>query len=323
MVSRIQLKILLFLIPGMVFLFQGCGQPEPVNRFTLATLKGPSSMGMIRLIDSLKQDPEAQIQVEILNEPLQVRKMMIDGTADLAILPSTMGAIVYNKGMDYRLVAVPVWGTLYLVGSDTTVTTWKELMGKRVFVMARGMTPDILFRYLLHKNGLEPAKDVTLDYSFPTHIDLAQAVRAGKAPLAILSEPQATLVLQDNSTLRRIFSLDEEWKRFEGTPLAETAFLGRAPFLRNHRHMVEKLLASYARSTEWVQAHPDSAAHLIVHYDILPDSLAAVTAIPRINLKFVRASAVEKEVMDYFRIFHSLNPEIIGGKMPDEDFIYR
>ncbi|HPJ77184.1 MAG: ABC transporter substrate-binding protein [Prolixibacteraceae bacterium] len=323
MIRRSILFKLLFLFPVVVFLLAGCGKPEPAARFTLATLKGPSSMGMIRLIDSLKRDPEARIQVEILNEPLQVRKMMIDGTADLAILPSTMGAIVYNKGMDYRLIAVPVWGTLYLVGSDSTVTTWKDLVGKRVFVMARGMTPDILFRYLLHKNGLEPAKDVTLDYSFPTHIDLAQAVRAGKAPLAILSEPQASLAMQANLTLQRIFSLDEEWKRFEGTPLAETAFLGRGDFLRKHPEMVEKLLASYARSTSWVNAHPDSAAALIVSYGILPDSLATVKAIPRINLKFVRAGEVEKEVMDYFQIFYHLNPEIIGGKMPDEDFIYR
>lgn len=49
-----------------------------------------------------------------------------------------MAAITYNKGMDYRLVAVPVWGTLYLVGQDTAVTEWENLKGKRVYVMARG-----------------------------------------------------------------------------------------------------------------------------------------------------------------------------------------
>lgn len=301
----------------------GCGTPSPEGHLTIATLKGPSSMGMIRLIDSLSRDSHAQIQVEILNEPLQVRKMMIDGTAGFAILPSTMAAITYNKGMDYRLVAVPVWGTLYLVGSDTTMTEWENLRGKRVYVMARGMTPDVLFRYLLQKNGLDPDRDLTLDYSFPTHIDLAQAVNARQAELAVISEPLASLAIKNNPALRRIFSMNDEWSRFEGIPIAETAFLAKAEVLENHREMVEKLLDSYAASTEWVNAHPDSAAALIVRYGILPDSMAALHAIPRINLKFARARTVEQEVREYFEVFYKMNPEIIGGKMPDENFIYK
>ncbi|MCK7495303.1 MAG: alpha-hydroxy-acid oxidizing protein [Comamonadaceae bacterium] len=32
------------------------------------------------------------------------------------------------------------------------------------------------FGYLLEKNGIDPETDVVLDYSFPTHIDLANAV---------------------------------------------------------------------------------------------------------------------------------------------------
>jgi NitT/TauT family transport system substrate-binding protein len=304
-------------------LLSGCGTPLSEGHFTIATLKGPSSMGMIRLIDSLSRDPHAQIQVKILNEPLQVRKMMIDGTAHFAILPSTMAAITYNKGMDYRLVAVPVWGTLYLVGSDTTVTEWENLRGKRVYVMARGMTPDVLFRYLLQKNGLDPDRDLTLDYSFPTHIDLAQAVNAGQADLAMISEPLASLAIQNNPALRRIFSMNDEWSRFEGIPIAETAFMSKAEVLENHREMVEKLLDSYASSTEWVNNHPDSAAALIVRYGILPDSVAAFHAITRINLKFAKAGAVEQAVREYFEVFYKMNPDIIGGKMPDENFIYR
>ncbi len=311
-----------WLFLGMVFLV-GCGTPVLEGQLTIATLKGPSSMGMIRLIDSLSREAHSPFQVKILNEPLQVRKMMIDGTAAFAILPSTMAAIVYNKGMDYRLVAIPVWGTLYLVGSDTSVVGWEDLRGKRVYVMARGMTPDVLFRHLLQKNGLEPERDVTLDYSFPTHIDLAQAVQAGKAPLAVISEPLASLALQNNSLLRRIFSLNDEWSRFEGIPLAETAFMAQTTILRNQREMVERLVASYAYSTEWVNNHPDSAASLIVRYGILPDSMAALAAIPRINLKFVRAEAVEEEVRDYFEVFYRMNPDIIGGKIPDENFIYK
>ena len=94
------------------------------EHFTIATLKGPSAMGMIWVVDSLAQlGTNATGKAVILNEPLQVRKMMLEGEADFAVLPTTMAAIMYNKKVDYQLLAIPVWGTLYLFGSDTTIHT--------------------------------------------------------------------------------------------------------------------------------------------------------------------------------------------------------
>ena len=80
----VKLKWFLFLCIWV----QGCRQPSTSDHLTIATLKGPSSMGMIRLIDSLSRENPASLQVKILDEPMLVRKMMIDGSADFAILPS-------------------------------------------------------------------------------------------------------------------------------------------------------------------------------------------------------------------------------------------
>jgi NitT/TauT family transport system substrate-binding protein len=178
----------------------GCRNPVrndgDKHSYKIATLKGPSSMGMIKLIDSINNAGNTNIQIDILNDPIQVRKMMLDGTADFAILPTTMAAILYNKGLDYRLIAIPGWGTLYLVGEDTTINSWNDIRNKRVNVMAKGMTPDVVFRYLLQKNGINPDKDITLDYSFPTHIDLANAIAARQAKLGVIPEPLVSLVMQ-------------------------------------------------------------------------------------------------------------------------------
>jgi len=306
-------------------LLLGCSSPAPDSgtgrACTIATLKGPSSMGMIRLIDSISRADHPGMRIELLNEPMQVRKMMLDGSADYAILPTTMAAILYNKGLDYRLIAIPVWGTLYLFGTDTAITRWEDLRGKRIYAMARGMTPDVLFRHLLEKNGISPDTDVTLDYSFPTHIDLANAVSAGQAELAVISEPLVSLVMQRNKNIRPIFDLNREWERLQGIPMAQTAFLGSAGALR-HPDQVERLVAAYERSTRWVNQHPDSAAALIVKYGILPDEEVALRSIPRSNLDFVRAGDIRIQVGEYLEVFYRMNPDIIGGKMPDEDFIY-
>jgi NitT/TauT family transport system substrate-binding protein len=309
-----------------VFILYGCGNNARKEagspKYTIATLKGPSAMGMIRMIDSLNNGTGHSVEVKILNEPLQVRKMMLDGTADFAILPTTMAAIMYNKGLKYRLIGIPAWGTLYLVGSNQGVNDWENLRNKRIYVMARGMTPDVLLRYLLLKNNITPDKEVVLDYSFPTHIDLANAVAAGQAEMAIVSEPLASLVIHKNKDVRSIFDLEKEWKRFENTPLAETAFLGKEIVIQNDPEIVKNIISAYALSTNWVNQYPDSAAALIVRYGILPDVDVAVNAIPGSNLRFEKANAVKKEVQDYLNVFYKLNPDIIGGKMPDENFIY-
>jgi NitT/TauT family transport system substrate-binding protein len=279
-------------------------------------------MGMIRMIDSIANAGDTDISIKIENEPIQVRKMMLDGSADFAILPTTMAALVYNKGMDYRLIAIPVWGTLYLFGNDTSITSWENLRNKRVYVMARGMTPDVLFRYLLQYNGINPEKDVTLDYSFPTHIDLANAVAAGQATLGVISEPLASMVISRNKSVHSLFDLNREWENIQGSPIALTALLVKADIIKENPQKVEQFLLDYEKSSLWVNQQPDSAAALIVKYGILPDHEVALRAIPGSRLNFIRAQNIRPQIISYLNVFYTMNPDIIGGKIPDEKFFY-
>ncbi len=298
------------------------GRNDQKTVVTIATLKGPSAMGMIKLIDSLDRVEEPGIKVQIVNEPIQVRKMMLDGKADFAVLPTTMAAITYNKGLEYKLVAIPVWGTLFLFGKDSTITRWEDLRHKKVHVMARGMTPDVLFQYLLEKNGLDPQQDITLDYSFPTHIDLANAVAAGRAELGVISEPLVSVVIQKNKQVRAIFDLNREWEKIQGSPVAQTALLVKDGIIEKNPRLVESVLDAYERSSRWVNENPDSAAVLIARYEILPNAEVALQAIPGSGLHFVRARKIRSQITDYLQVFYDMNPQIIRDKLPDETFYY-
>lgn len=279
-------------------------------------------MGMILMIDSLRQGDGHLVEAKILNEPMQVRKMMMEQSADFVMLPTTMAALLYNKELEYRVVAIPVWGSLYLYAKDSTITSWEDLRGRRINLMARGMTPDVLFRYLLLKNGIDPDKDVRLDYSFPTHIDLANAAAAGRCELAVISEPMASMVEDKNKSIHRLFSLSEEWLKHQGNPLVETSLMVRKSTIKDHPEAVELLLASYEASTNWVNSYPDSAARLLVKYDISPTYLLGLSSIQHTKLKFVRAKGIRPEIDEYLEVFEQMNPDIIGGRIPDENFIY-
>lgn len=315
----IVLLTLLTLIAGCRFSSNGISEERS---YKIATLNGPSSIGMIKLIDSLRSSSDPEVTIDILNEPMQVRKMMLEDEAQFAVLPTTMAALLYNKGMDYIMIAVPVWGSLYLLGNDSTINNWEKLRGKNINIMGRGMTPDILFRYLLKKYDLDPDKDISLDYSFPTHLEMANAIAAGQAKTGVVSEPQASLVLNRNKNVHLIFDLNKEWEKYEGFPMTQTALLVKKSVLERNPKLVKRIMSACEKSTIWVNRNPGEAANLIVKYGILPDYQTAVNSIPRSNLSFSQASVIKEMIEKYLKVFYDIDPEIIGGKIPDEKFYY-
>ena len=319
------MKKLFYLISSILListLLSSCdnGSKKSENTYTLASLKGPSSIGLLPLIDSINNVENPSLEITISPEPLQVRKMMLEGTADFAILPSTTAALLYNKGLDYQLIAIPIWGTLSLCGTDESINDWSDLKNKKVYLMAKGMTPDVLFRYLLKENDLQPYEDVELDYRFPTHIDLANAVIAGRADMAVLSEPYLSLALLKNNNLKRIFDLGDKWYELKGIPIAETALLCKKELLEKNPEFVEKLLKIYSKSTDWVNDNLEESASLAVKYGIVPDSVAALNSIPHSTLKLRLTKDVKDLVKQYLNVFYEMDSVIIGGKMPDEEF---
>ena len=283
---------------------------------------GPAGISMVHMMDSAGELGGRKLDFQIKNEPIQVRPLLFQEQVEFAVVPTNMASILYNKGTNYRLAAVPVWGTLYLFGEDQSIRDWEDLRGKKIHLMAKGMTPDVMFRYLLENNGLDPLKDVTLDYSFPTHIELANAVASGSAEMGVISEPLVSMVMKKNNRVRPLISLNDAWKKQTNTEIPQTALLVHKRFAKEHPALVREFLEKYKRSAEWINTHPDKGAERIVHYNILNDPQVALESIPRCNIRVREAAAVRQEVDSYLEIFYRMNPDIVGGQLPDEDFYF-
>ena len=296
---------------------------ENSESIDVATLRGPSAISMIHMIDSLQSIQDKKINFQVKNEPLQIRPLLFQEKVEFAVVPTNMAAILYNKGVNYQLAAVPVWGTLYLFGNSKEVDSWSDLKGKKIHLMAKGMTPDVMFRFLLDKNGIDPLKDVELDYSFPTHIELANAVASGKAELGVISEPMVSMVISKNNRVKPVLSLNEEWKKQTSMEIPQTALLVNKTYASENQQAVNQFLKKYAESIRWINTHPKSGAKLIVKNNILENEQVAYQSIPRCNMQFRYAYDIREMVSDYLKIFHRMNPDIIGGKLPDEDFYYK
>ncbi|MFO8234206.1 MAG: ABC transporter substrate-binding protein [Bacteroidales bacterium] len=321
---RIALRSLLlcFILAGII----SCSPSDKKDKketVTVATLRGPSAMSMIKIIDKLDSIEDKKIKFIIKNEPVQIRPLILQNKVDFAVVPTNMAAILYNKHNSYQVAAIPVWGTLYLFGTDSSIHQWEDLKEKKINLMAKGMTPDVMFRYLLIENDLNPGQDVDLDYAFPTHIELANAIASGKAELGVISEPLVSMVERKNPAVRSLLSLNDEWEKATGLKIPQTSLLVNQNFARKNNHWINDFLNEYNNSVTWVNANPEEAAQLIVKYNILENQQTAANAIPGCNMNFKEAGEVQNTINKYLEIFYNMNPDIIGGKIPDEKFVYK
>ena len=311
-----------------ICLFLSCtSSPGDGGAVRIATLKGPGAISMIPLIhETLKPgDRDTTLEFLVFDEPMQVRSLMLRQETDIAVLPSTLGALMYNMDVPYHLAAIAVWGNLYLLGPAGPPMKWESLRGERVHLMARGMTPDILFRYLVQQNGLDPEKDIRADYSFPTHIDLAQAMAGGRVRYGVVSEPSVTMVLDKNNALVRMFDLNQEWQKVRGDslPIPQTAVMVKASFANDHPEKLKEFIDRYREACGWVNRNPEAAGELLTRHGIMPDGNVAARSIPYSNIRLEMAANVEEAIYDYFRVFYAFDPRILGGKLPDEQFILK
>jgi len=305
----------------------GCGgagdDAEPVIRVGL--LKGPTAMSLIRMLDSPPVLDNMKTGFVLKGNPMLLRPMLFREELDMAVIPTTMAAMLYNKGLPYRAAAVTIRGTLSLVGDGESLREWEDLRGKKIYVMGKGMTPDILFRYLLDRKGLQPGKDVTLKYNFPGPLDLGRAAAAGRASPAVVSEPLGSLIRMKNKNLSEILDLTEEWRTLfgESVPLCQTVLVVRSDFAREYPGKVAAFLALYKESIRWINAHPREAGEMIALHGIVPDAGAAADSIPRCHFDYQDAYPIRDRVSAYLEVFYRFNPDTVGGKIPDEGFYYR
>ncbi|MBT7091825.1 MAG: ABC transporter substrate-binding protein [Bacteroidetes bacterium] len=297
-------------------------KPNSSESIRILSLKGPSAISLVHMMNETDSVDGKAIRYQLLNEPNQARARLLRGEAEFAFLPMNLAANLYNKGLPYQLLMIPVWGSLYLCGDGEAFSDLHDLKGKRVHMMARGLNPDIIFRYLLEQAGLLPDKDVILDYSFPSHIDLANAVKGGLADLAILSEPQLSMAIQGNSSISRLMDLNKKWLKETGSEMAQTALLVHADFAKNNPVLTDQLITLFSESGIKATSDIKLTAKLIVKNDILPDEKVAVMAIPHCGIHPMSYSATREALNKYLKVFYAFDPETIGGKIPDESFFY-
>jgi NitT/TauT family transport system substrate-binding protein len=295
--------------------------PTSNNTIRIGVLDGPSAVSFIKMIDETTFIDGKKVEIIIKSEPLQIQALMMRDELDFAVLPTVMAANLYNKKLEYKLLACPIWGTLYLMGNDPEINI-DTLNNRNISVFGQATTSDILTRRMILLNNFE---NIKIDYTYSTNNEIAQALLYKKIKLAVVSEPMVSNLLLQDASIKIIKKIEcEEYiNNVNRDIFAQTAFLVSSRFSADNHENVTAVCEAYSNSCNFTNEQPEMAAKLLVKHKLSNTTEAAKMSLPLCNINYVGAFAIKQELMEYLNIFYQFSPESIGGKLPDDNFIYQ
>lgn len=330
----------LILALAMIFALAACAGNDddqistgdaPKTTVNVATLMGPTGIGMTKLMDDDEKGSSANdYNFTVATSPDQIVAAISNATdpIDIAACPINLASTLYKKTNGaVQIAAINTLGVLYILENGNTINSISDLKGKTLYATGQGSTPEYILNYILEANGLTPGEDVTINY-VAEHAELATMIATGKVDLAMLPEPNVTSARVQNSDLRIALDVTEEWGKAtvlngDGeSELVQGCIIVRKEFAENNPEALEAFLEEYKASVDYVNANVDEASTLCETYGIIPKAAVAKMAIPNCNITFVKGTEMKELAQSNLQILFDANPSSIGGAMPADDFYY-
>lgn len=307
---------LIFVLIIIVGSFVGCGNTKEKegSKLKIGALKGPTAMGMVKLIEEEKYD------IEILGSPDEIMPKLIKGDIEIASIPANLGANLYNKtNGEIEVLAINTLGVLYLVDKGSTIKSIEDLKGKTIYSSGKGATPEYVLDYILEKNNLKDK--VNIEYK-AEHTECLSAVLQNKDGIAMLPEPFVTGAKLQNKNINVVLDINKEWKKISnGNELITGVLVGRKGVLKERELEVLDLINEYKDSVNFTNNNIEETAILIEKNNIVKKEIA-VEAIKKCNIVCITGEEMKDKLTSYLEILNDKNPKAVGGKLPNEDFYF-
>lgn len=287
------------------------------DKIAVGALKGPTAMGMAQLLDDDSYD------FTIAASPDEIVPQIVQGNVDIAAVPSNLAAVLYQKTQkNVSVLAVNTLGVLYLVENGESIQSVEDLKGKTIYASGKGATPEYALEYVLSANGIDPEKDVTIEYK-SEHAEVVAALANDQTAAGLLPQPFVTTALMKNDSLRVALDLNQLWQDgvSDDSQLVTGVVVVRNDYLKEHEADVDAFMDAYQASVEFVNSDPDQAAKIIGTHDIIAEEVAK-KAIPDCSIVFVEGEEMQTMLSGYLSTLEQQNPEMVGGQLPDDDFYY-
>ena len=290
----------------------------------IAGLKGPTTMGLVNLLDMERKGTATQhYDLQLYGAADEIVPKLIKGELDMAAIPANLAATLYQKtNGGIQVMAVNTLGVLYVVEKGNTIHSFADLKGHTILSTGKGTTPEYVLRYLLTRNGLDPDRDVKIKYYSEASEVTAQMAAAKKDAIAVLPQPYVTAAQMKDSSLRVALDLTKEWNKVCDTQLITGVTVVRTEYAKQNPDIVANFLKDYETSITAAQTNVANTAALCEETGVVAKKAIAQKALPQCNIVYRVGDEMKADVNAYLKVLYDASPAAVGGKLPDAAFYY-
>ncbi len=305
-----------------VGLMAGCAKKKDDTVVRVGSLKGPTTIGIVNLMDKAsKGTSEGKYDFAMSAAPDEITAKIVSGDLDIALVPANLASVLYNKTEGgVTVIDINTLGVLYCVTGDTSVTSIKNLAGRKVITTGQGATPEYSLRYLLEQNGIT---DCEIEFRSEA-TEVAAVLAEDPSQIAVLPQPFATVACAQNESIAVTFSLEEEWQLATGgLGMVTGVTVVRNEFLKAHPEAVKTFIKEHGESVNAANSDLDTTAALVVAQEIIGKEPLAKKAIPACNVVCMTGDSVKNNLAPYLEVLYNSDPKSVGGKLPGDEFYYK
>ncbi|MDU7965784.1 MAG: ABC transporter substrate-binding protein [Paeniclostridium sordellii] len=318
------IKILILAI-GIACL-SGCSSKENLKEDVSVKVSMPDGLPSIALSKLAFENKNIKdgynVNYNIEKTPDNLSTTVMKGEADIAVVPSNMAAIAYNKTKNYEITGTTGLGSFYLVSNDD-IGGFKDLKGKEVVNTGKGLTPDITNKFIIKSNGLNE-KDINFTYVNSAN-ELVPMIVSKKANTAIVPEPALTSLKIKNPEIKVVKSLNEEYKNITKSDYGypQATIIVKSDFAKNNKEFINLFLEEVKESIIFVNSNPDKAGEYCEKIGVGTKKEIINKSLENANLQFIGVEESIKDYKGYYKILSEYDIKSIGGKIPDEKVFYK
>lgn len=244
-------------------IFTGCGKSEGVTEITLNEVAHSIFYAPMYVAFEKDYFKEEGLKVKLVNGLGADKTMtaLLSGECDIGFMGAEATVYVYNEGAeDYAVNFAQLTQRAgnFLVSKDLNEEfSWDNIKGKTVIGGRPGGMPEMVFEYILKKQGIDPKSDLTIIQNIDFGLT-SQAFSSGQGDYTIEFEPAAT-ALELEGVGKVVASLG-----VESGKVPYTAFSAKKSYIEKNPEVIQGFTNAIQKGLEFVSSHtPEEIAKVI------------------------------------------------------------
>ena len=202
---------------------------------------------------------------------------VISGEADIGFMGAEASVYAYQEGATDPVVNFAQLtqraGNFLVAREEMSDFKWEDLKDKKVLGGRKGGMPEMVFEYILRKNGLDPQKDLTIDQSIDFGSTAAAFTGDTSADFTVEFEPSATALEKEGAGyVVASLGVDSGYVPY-------TSYSAKTSYMEKNPEIIQKFTNALQKGMEYVQSHTPEEIAEVIAPQFAETDLDTVTAI--------------------------------------------